>query len=83
MNAMNAGKDIRVVAMGDLLRDRAEEKRTALKLKYPEQMQVSDDRIFSGWDAYKQVIASGVDVVVIANAAKFHPLHLRAGVEAG
>lgn len=83
MNAMNAGKDIHVVAMGDLLRDRAEEKRTALKLKYPDQMQVKEDHVFSGWDAYKQVIASGVDVIVIANAAKFHPLHLKAGIEAG
>ena len=82
MNAMNAGKDVQIVAMGDLLPDRVQEKRTALKLKYPEQMTVNDDHCFSGFDAYKHVIESA-DVVIIANAAKFHPLHLKAAVEAG
>ncbi len=82
MNAMNADKGVRVVAMGDLLLDRAQEKRTALKLKYPEQMAVTDDHCFSGFDAYKKVIESS-DVVVVANAAKFHPLHLKTAIEAG
>jgi myo-inositol 2-dehydrogenase/D-chiro-inositol 1-dehydrogenase len=82
MNAMNAGKDIKLVAMGDLLLDRAQEKRTALKLKYPEQVAVDDDHCFSGFDSYKGVIASA-DVVLIACAAKFHPFYLKAGIEAG
>jgi hypothetical protein len=33
-------------------------------------------------DAYRSVI-EGSDVVIIANAAKFHPLHFKAAVEAG
>lgn len=82
MNAMNAGPDVRVFAMGDLLLDRVQEKRTALKLKYPKQMDVADSRCFGGWDAYKQVIEAS-DVVIIANAAKFHPFHLMAAVRAG
>jgi len=82
MNAMNAGPDVRIVAMGDLLLDRVHEKRTALRLKYPKQMDVADSRCFGGWDAYKQVIEAS-DVVVIANAAKFHPFHLMAAVRAG
>ncbi len=82
MNAMNAGKDVRIVAMGDALRDRALEKRTALKVKYPDQVEVPDDRVFGGFDAYKHVIAAS-DVVIIANAAKFHPFHLKSAVEAG
>jgi predicted dehydrogenase len=81
-NAMDADKGVRLVAMADLLRDRAEEKRTALRLKYPEQVAVDDDHLFGGFDGYKSVIESA-DVVLIANAAKFHPLHLRAAIEAG
>ncbi len=81
-NAMNAGKDVRIVAMGDMLLDRVREKRTALKLKYPDQMQVTDDRCFHGFEAYRGVLAEA-DVVIIANAAKFHPLHLEAAVAAG
>ena len=82
MNAMNADKGNRLVAMGDILLDRVHEKRTALKLKYPDQVAVNDDHCFAGFDAYKQVIASA-DVVIVANAAKFHPLHLKTAIEAG
>jgi myo-inositol 2-dehydrogenase / D-chiro-inositol 1-dehydrogenase len=82
MEAMTADKGIRIVAMADIRLDRIQEKRTALKLKFPEQVAVTDDNCFTGFDAYKQVIAAS-DVVIIANAAKFHPLHLKTAVEAG
>jgi myo-inositol 2-dehydrogenase / D-chiro-inositol 1-dehydrogenase len=81
-NAMKAGPDVRIVAMGDLLLDRAQEKRTAIKLKFPNQVDVPDSRCFGGFDAYKAVIDAS-DVVIIANAAKFHPFHLMAAVRAG
>ena len=82
MNAMNADKGIRIVAMADIRLDRVQEKRAALKLKYPEQVAVDDDHCFKGFDGYKNVIESS-DVVIVANAAKFHPLHLKAAVAAG
>ena len=82
MNAMNAGKDIRIVAMADIRLDRVQEKRAALKLKYPDQVMVDDDHCFKGFDAYDKVIESS-DVVIIANAAKFHTLHLKAAVATG
>ena len=81
-NAMNAGKDIRVVALGDVVPGRVQETRTTLKLKYGDQVDVADERCFAGFDAYRQVIAAS-DVVIIANAAKFHPMHLKAAIEAG
>src|ERR1019366_4087134 len=80
--AMNADKGIRIVAMADIRLDRVQGKRAALKLKYPEQVAVDDDHCFKGFDGYKNVIESS-DVVIIANAAKFHPLHLKAAVAAG
>ena len=82
MNAMNAGKDVHIVAMGDILLDRIQEKRTALKLKYPEQVEVPDDHCFTGFDSYKHVIAVS-DVVIIANAAKFHSFYAKTAIEAG
>jgi myo-inositol 2-dehydrogenase / D-chiro-inositol 1-dehydrogenase len=81
-NAMNAGKDIRVVALGDVVPGRVQETRTTLKLKYGDQVDVSDERCFAGFDAYRRVIEAS-DVVIIANAAKFHPMHLKAAIEAG
>ena len=44
---------------------------------------MADDRCFVGFDAYKQVIDSGVDVVLLATPPGFRPLHLRAAVDAG
>ena len=80
--AMAADKGVRLVAMADLLIDRAQEKRNLLRMKNREQVTVDDDHCFSGFDGYKKVIESS-DVVVIANAAKFHPLHMTAAIQAG
>ena len=82
MNALNADKGIRLVAMADMRLDRIQEQRAALKLKYPDQVAVTDDHCFTGFQAYRHVIES-TDVVIIANAAKFHPLHLKTAIMAG
>jgi myo-inositol 2-dehydrogenase / D-chiro-inositol 1-dehydrogenase len=80
--AMNADPGVRIVAMADVLLDRVKEKRTLLKQQNPKQVEVDDAHCFAGFDAYKHVIESS-DVVLIANAAKFHPYHLMAAVQAG
>jgi predicted dehydrogenase len=82
LNAMNADPGVQLVAMSDLFADRVYPKREALKKQKPEQVKVDDDHCFVGLDGYKAVIDS-VDVVLIACAAKFHPMYLKAGIEAG
>ncbi len=47
-----------------------------------DQVQVPDDRCFTGFDGYRRVIEAS-DVVCIANAAKFHPFHAMAAIQAG
>ncbi len=81
-NAMNVDPGVRLVAMCDLFPDRVQQKRKALRRQKPDQVQVDDDHCFSGFDGFRKVIES-VDVVLIANAAKFHPLHMRAAIDAG
>jgi myo-inositol 2-dehydrogenase / D-chiro-inositol 1-dehydrogenase len=80
-NAMRADKGIRLVAMADIKLDRVQEARTALKLQFPDQVAINDDHCFHGFDAYRKVIESS-DVVIIANAAKFHPMHAKAAIDA-
>lgn len=82
LNAMNVDPGVRLVAMADLFLDRVQAKRKALQAQKPDQVAVDDDHCFAGFDAYRHVIES-VDVVIIANAAKFHPFHMRAAIEAG
>jgi len=82
INAMNADKGVRIVAMADMRLDRMQECRTQIRVKHPDQVAVKDDHLFTGFGAYKRVIEAS-DVVIIANAAKFHPLHMKAAIEAG
>ena len=80
--ALTADPGARLVAMGDILLSRVQEKREQLRARKPGQVQVDDEHCFAGFDAYRHVIEAS-DVVLIANAAKFHPLHAYAALQAG
>jgi predicted dehydrogenase len=82
LQAMTADDGVRLVAMADIVPERIREKREQLKAKKPDQVAVKDEMCFSGFDAYRHVIEAS-DVVLIANAAKFHPLHTMAALRAG
>ncbi len=82
-NAMNAGPDVRLVAMADLFADKAQASRKNLQKAKPDQVMVDDDHVFDGFDAYQKVIDSDVDVVVIACSSRFHPQFMKAAVDAG
>jgi predicted dehydrogenase len=82
VDAMYADPGVRLVAMADLFPDRIQSKLDALRKERPDQVCVDPDHCFVGLDAYKRVIESA-DVVLIANAAKFHPTHLMAAIQAG
>jgi len=48
-----------------------------------DKINVAPERCFTGFDAYKKVLDSGVDLVILATPPHFRPLHLRAAIEAG
>jgi predicted dehydrogenase len=82
-NALNADANARLVAMSDLLAENIQASRRELtNLKGP-QVMVPNERCFTGLDSYKKVLASDVDVVVIALPTFFHPHYLKASIEAG
>ncbi len=84
MNALNAGADVRLVAMTDLFEARAEAGRKRLQGgKKGGQVAVDDDHLFFGFDGYEKVLAGDIDVVLIAAASHFHPQMLEAAVKAG
>ncbi len=80
--ALTADPGARLVAMCDIFMDRVKGKRKILRERMKDQVIVDDDHCFAGFDGYKHVIESS-DVVVIANAAKFHPLHAMTAIKAG
>jgi len=82
-NALTADPSAKLVAVGDAFADQAERSVGLLKQQFGGRIAVDAERRFAGFDAYAKVIASGVDVVLLATPPHFRPLHLKACVEAG
>jgi predicted dehydrogenase len=82
-DAMAADKNAKITVLADAFGDRVEFARNALKAPLGEQLDVKQENCFVGIDAYKQVMASDVDVVLLCSPPGFRPSHLRAAVEAG
>ena len=83
IQALSTGKDVRLVAVGDYFKSRAENGLKMMQQQNAEQINVPEDRIFGGFDNAKNVIASDADVILIACSAKFHPLYAKQALEAG
>jgi len=83
--ALMADSQVKLTAMGDAFGDRLEASLDNLKNidGLAAKIDVPPERRFVGFDAYKQVIASDVDVVLLTTPPGFRPLHLQAAVEAG
>src|SRR5437773_12444444 len=66
--ALNADKNVKLVAMADAFRDRLETSLKTLKADtaIADKVDVPQDHYFVGFDAYKQLLACGVDVVLLA-----------------
>jgi predicted dehydrogenase len=86
--ALYADKNVKLTAMGDAFADRLDGCLAFLKKGGKEKDQaladkvdVKDDHKFVGFDAYKQVIDSGVDVVLLTSPPGFRPLHMKYAVD--
>ncbi len=82
VQALTADPGARLVAMCDIFRDRVNGKREEIKAARGQQVTVDDDHCFTGFEGYKHVIEAS-DVVLVANAAKFHPFHAYSAIQAG
>jgi predicted dehydrogenase len=83
--ALRADSAVKLVALGDAFEDRLGQSLDTLTKdeKIAAKIDVPQERRFVGFDAYKHVIASGVDVVLLCTPPHFRPIHLEAAVEAG
>jgi len=78
-----ADENVELVAMGDIFPEQVARCRKTLAQRAPEKVKVTDEMCFSGWDAYKQVLATDIDMVILTTPPHFRPLMLKAAVEAG
>jgi predicted dehydrogenase len=81
--AVNAGPNIKLTAIGDVFPDHLESAKRTLSRNLGDKFDVPEKNYFTGFDAYKEVIGSGVDVVLLTTPPHFRPLHFQAAIEAG
>lgn len=72
----------KIVAMGDVFEDQLQKSYRSLK-GLAEAFDVPKERQFVGFDAYQKVLASDIDLVILATPPGFRPLHYEAAIKAG
>lgn len=83
VSAMTVNPYARLTAMADAFGDRLDTTRKALEAKFGDRIMVDDAHCFSGFDAYRKLIESEVDMAIMAEPPHFRPMHIEACVEAG
>lgn len=83
--ALLADPHVKLTAMADAFEDRLELSLATLQKSsdVADKIDVAVDHKFVGFDAYRQAIDSGVDVVLLTSPPHFRPMHLKAAVAAG
>jgi len=83
LDAATADPSVEIYALGDLFRDRLEGCLRQLKERLGDRCNVPPDRCFTGFQNFKGVISTEVDIVILAEPPAFRPAHFRAAIEAG
>lgn len=81
--ALQADPDVELVALADIFPDQIETALSALKEGHKDKVNVAENRKYVGFDAYKKLINSDVDVVLLASPPCFRPDHLAEAVKKG
>ncbi|MGC9999790.1 MAG: Gfo/Idh/MocA family oxidoreductase [Bryobacteraceae bacterium] len=86
-NTMVGAPHTELVAMADIFEDHLEGSLKTLKnrpemQRYQDRINVSPEMRFVGFDAYKKLIGSGVDIVFLATPPAWRPIHFEAAIEA-
>jgi predicted dehydrogenase len=82
-SALAADRNAKLTAMADPFADRMLSTRKQLKAQLGDRIAVDDEHCFAEFDGAGKLLASGVDVALLAEPPHFRPMHLEACVEAG
>ena len=77
---------MKLVAMGDVFPDQLDKSHKALLSSFsgtPERVDVAEENKFVGFNAYQQVLDSGIDLIILATPPGFRPIHFEAAVKSG
>lgn len=84
-NCLSSCKNVKLIAIADVFENNAKRSLKNLQKieKISAKIDVPEENIFVGFDAYKQAIAAGPDVVILATPPGFRPIHYAAAIAAG
>ena len=83
VNAVRADPNVKMTALADIFPDQVEKSLANLKQRLGDKVAVDDDHCFTGVDAYKELMQTDVDVVLLCSPPHFRPAQLKAAVDAG
>ena len=84
-NAFEGVKGVKLVAMGDLFKEKIDESLKKLQALEgaADKLAVTPDTMFAGFDAYEKVIATDCNYIILASPPGFRPMHLKSAIGAG
>ncbi|TXI35015.1 MAG: Gfo/Idh/MocA family oxidoreductase [Niabella sp.] len=86
IQALSTKQNVQLVAMADAFRDRVDSSLKAIKNSLDEagidqsKISITEDKIFSGFDAYKKAIPLA-DVVILTTPPGFRPIHFEEAIK--
>ena len=80
LDFLKAGDGLQVTVIGDVFEDKLKTCRQSLKEKG---IEFPDENCFVGFDAYKKVIDSDIDIVLHCAPPNFRPIHFDYSIEKG
>lgn len=91
-NVLEAAPGVKVVALADVMKEKAYDvrnhldnwiKKDGLAKELGNQVNIPDENLFDGFDAFQRLLETDVNYVVLATPPGFRPMHLQAAVAAG
>ena len=80
VNFLDAGDDLEIVALADVFQDKIDNCRE--KLRKEKGVEIPDENCFVGFDAYKRLLETDINYVILATPPFFRPEHFQACIEA-
>lgn len=78
-NFLSAGPNLEITALADVFQDKIDSCRKQFK-KY--KIDIPSKNCFTGFDSYKKLLETDVDVILLATPPQFRPEHFKAAIQA-
>ncbi len=82
MDMLTGDENVRLIALADLFQDKVDATRNRVVDAFPDKCAIEDDHCFVGWDAYRGILETDIDIVIEGTLPYSRPKHIEAAVNA-